>query len=217
VQREVREETHLHVEVGQHLLDNPDMLGGTYQRLHTYLCHVIDGEAQPGYEPEEEAAEDYAITAVRWLDLRQPTAWGMDVQSDPITYPLRISLIRCHHSLPYCCRNCTPAQIPHQQGVVASCAPQVDVGTGLLPQRVGNQAGAPAWRAQQIAQALGAGGCLLTPEQVGAKLAEKQAMGAVAPLHDRDQGGQERRDEPTVKLLIERAQERSEEGYQVTR
>jgi hypothetical protein len=49
---------------------------------------VIDGEAQPGYEPEDEAAEDYAITAVRWLDLRKPATWGMDVQSDPITYPL---------------------------------------------------------------------------------------------------------------------------------
>jgi 8-oxo-dGTP pyrophosphatase MutT (NUDIX family) len=88
VQREVREETHLHVEVGQHLLDDPDMPGGTYQRLHTYLCHVLDGEAQPGYEPEDEAAEDYAIIAVRWLDLRHQGSWGMDVQSDPITYPL---------------------------------------------------------------------------------------------------------------------------------
>lgn len=88
VQREVREETHLHVEVLRRLLDDPDMPGGTYQRLHTYLCRVLHGEAQPGHEPENEAAEDYAIAAVRWLDLRQPTAWGMDVHSDPITYPL---------------------------------------------------------------------------------------------------------------------------------
>jgi ADP-ribose pyrophosphatase YjhB (NUDIX family) len=88
VQREVREETHLHVEVGQHLLDDPDMPGGTYQRLHTYLCHVLDGEAQPGHEPEVEAAEKYAITAVRWLDLRHPATWDREVQSDPITYPL---------------------------------------------------------------------------------------------------------------------------------
>ncbi len=88
VQGEVREETHLHVQVGQHLLDDPDMPGGSYQHLHTYLCHVIDGEAQPGYEPEDEAAEDYAIIAVCWFDLRQPATWGMDVQSDPITYPL---------------------------------------------------------------------------------------------------------------------------------
>jgi 8-oxo-dGTP diphosphatase len=34
VQREVREETHLHVQAVQHLLDDPDMPGGTYQRLH---------------------------------------------------------------------------------------------------------------------------------------------------------------------------------------
>jgi ADP-ribose pyrophosphatase YjhB (NUDIX family) len=88
VEREIREETQLHVQVGQHLLDDPDMPGGTYQRLHTYLCHVVGGEAQPGYEPEDEAAEEYAISAVRWLDLRQPTTWEMDIQSDPITYPL---------------------------------------------------------------------------------------------------------------------------------
>jgi 8-oxo-dGTP pyrophosphatase MutT (NUDIX family) len=88
VQREVREEAYLHVEVGHHPLDDPDMPGGTYQRLHTYLCHVVDVEAQPGYEPEDEAAAAYAISAVRWLDLRQPATWGMDVQSNPITYPL---------------------------------------------------------------------------------------------------------------------------------
>src|SRR5206468_274037 len=88
VQHEVREETHLHVRVGQHLLDDPDMPGGAYERLHTYLCHVVSGEAQPGYEPEVEAAEDYAITAIRWLDLREPTEWDMEIQSDPITYPL---------------------------------------------------------------------------------------------------------------------------------
>ena len=88
VQREVREETHLQVEVLRRLLDEPDMPGGTYQRLHTYLCHVLDGEAQPGHEPEEEAAEDYAITAVQWLDLRDQAAWGMDIHSDPFTFPL---------------------------------------------------------------------------------------------------------------------------------
>ncbi len=88
VQREVREETHLLVEVGQHLLDDPDMPGGSYQHLHTYLCHMIDGEAKPGHEPEVEASENYAITAVRWLDLRHSAAWEMDVRSDPITYPL---------------------------------------------------------------------------------------------------------------------------------
>jgi hypothetical protein len=91
VQREVREETHLHVEVGYHPLDDPDMLGRTYQRLHTYLCHVVDDEAQPGYESEDEAAEDYAISAVRWLDLRQPLGGWM---CSPIPLPIR------------CCNGC---------------------------------------------------------------------------------------------------------------
>jgi hypothetical protein len=35
---------------------------------------VLDGEAQPGHEPEQEAAEDYGITAVQWLDLRDQAA-----------------------------------------------------------------------------------------------------------------------------------------------
>src|SRR5690242_16904610 len=40
-QREVREATHLHVEVDRHLLDDPDMPGGTYQRLHTKDGHSL--------------------------------------------------------------------------------------------------------------------------------------------------------------------------------
>lgn len=88
LQREIREETHLQVCVLDRLSDDPDLPGGTYQRLHTYLCRVVDGEAQPGYEPEVEAAEVYAITAVRWLNLRDPVTWDQDVRSDPVTYPL---------------------------------------------------------------------------------------------------------------------------------
>jgi 8-oxo-dGTP pyrophosphatase MutT (NUDIX family) len=88
VQREVHEETHLHVRILRQVLDDPDMPGGTYERQHTYLCHVIDGEAQPGYEPEDETAEEYAITAVRWLDLREPALWDAQVRTEPWTYPL---------------------------------------------------------------------------------------------------------------------------------
>src|SRR5262245_10940479 len=54
VQREVHEETHLQVQVLRLLCDDPDIPGGAYHRLHTYLCHVLEGEAQPGYEPEVE-------------------------------------------------------------------------------------------------------------------------------------------------------------------
>jgi hypothetical protein len=42
-------------------------------------------------------------------------------------------------------------------------------------------------------------------------------VGAVAPLNNRDQGGQEGADEATVELLIEGAQDGSKEGSQVTR
>src|SRR5437899_1383697 len=51
VQREMHEETHLEVEVGRLLLDEPAAPGGVYQRRKTYLCRPISGEAQPGYEP----------------------------------------------------------------------------------------------------------------------------------------------------------------------
>ena len=56
VQREVLEETGLHVHVQSLLLDEPGISGRSYQRRKTYLCHVLDGEARPGYEPEEEYA-----------------------------------------------------------------------------------------------------------------------------------------------------------------
>ncbi len=86
--REVREETHLNVTVKQLLLDEPGYPGGVYQRLKTYLCVPMAGEAYPGYEPEFEAAEGYAITEVGWFDLRDEATWGEKVVTDPFTYPL---------------------------------------------------------------------------------------------------------------------------------
>src|SRR5215208_1762601 len=50
VQREVREETFLEVAVVRALFEAPDPPGGIYERLRTYLCHVIGGEARPGIE-----------------------------------------------------------------------------------------------------------------------------------------------------------------------
>jgi ADP-ribose pyrophosphatase YjhB (NUDIX family) len=88
LRRELREETSLEVAVGEMLLDDPDMPGGSYQRLHTYLCRAIGGTARPGYEPEEEAAAEYAIVEVGWVDLRAPATWRLDVQTDPVTEPL---------------------------------------------------------------------------------------------------------------------------------
>ena len=89
VKREVKEETHLNVTVKQLLLDEPGHPNEPYyQRLKTYLCIPMAGEAYPGYEPELEAAETYAITEVGWFDLRDETAWGAKVIADPFTYAL---------------------------------------------------------------------------------------------------------------------------------
>jgi ADP-ribose pyrophosphatase YjhB (NUDIX family) len=88
VQREMREETCLRVQVQYLLLDERGMPGGIYQRRKTYLCHVLDGEARPGYEPEGAYATAYSFTEVGWFDLRHPMSWNEQIVQDPITYPL---------------------------------------------------------------------------------------------------------------------------------
>ena len=88
VQREMQEETCLHVQVQYLLLDEPGIPGGTYQRNKTYVCQILDGEARPGSEPEEEYATAYSFVEVGWFDLRHPTTWNEQIVSDPITYPL---------------------------------------------------------------------------------------------------------------------------------
>ena len=83
-----REETHLEVQVVRVLLDAPAKPGGIYQRFKTFECRILGGEPSPGHEPEEEALSWYAITEVRWFDLRDETSWTPEVFDDPITYPL---------------------------------------------------------------------------------------------------------------------------------
>jgi ADP-ribose pyrophosphatase YjhB (NUDIX family) len=87
VVREMKEETNLNVEVQRLILVEPEHPEGTYQWRKTYLCKVIDGTPEPGYEPEEEAAAAYLITDVRWFDLRDEHSWGERVGQDPSTYP----------------------------------------------------------------------------------------------------------------------------------
>ncbi len=96
VQREMKEETHLHVRVERLLLEFV-LPGGVYKRK-TYLCSPIAGRAQPGYEPELEAAQDYAITEVAWFDLRDETTWDPLAVRNSITYPL---LLRIRAALGY--------------------------------------------------------------------------------------------------------------------
>lgn len=87
VRREMREETSLEVRIERLLLEQAGHPDGYYRWLKTYLCTPTAGEAQPGYEPEPEAAADYALTALQWLDLRSESEWGEAVVDNPFTYP----------------------------------------------------------------------------------------------------------------------------------
>ena len=92
VRREMREETNLSVKVVRLLLDDPDPPGEGYQLYRTYLCHILDGQASPGYEPEADAAEKYAISEVGWFDLRDAHTWEALLVNDPFTYPLMLHI-----------------------------------------------------------------------------------------------------------------------------
>jgi ADP-ribose pyrophosphatase YjhB (NUDIX family) len=86
VRREMKEETHLDVRVERLLLDEPAH-SGVYTRRKTYLCTPLAGRARPGYEPEPDAAQAYAIVDVVWFDLRDETTWDPLAVRDQITYP----------------------------------------------------------------------------------------------------------------------------------
>jgi 8-oxo-dGTP pyrophosphatase MutT (NUDIX family) len=91
VQREAREETHLHIKVEALLLDEPRRpgWGRSYERYKTYLCRPMAGDAAPGCEPEPDAAASYAIVDVGWYNLFDETTWGA-FDSDPVmVYVLR--------------------------------------------------------------------------------------------------------------------------------
>ena len=87
VRREMKEETNLDVRVISLLTDEPQGYpGSVYQRLKTYLCEVLGGEASPGSEPEPEASSSYGIVEVKWFDLRSEVDWDMLLVNDPLTY-----------------------------------------------------------------------------------------------------------------------------------
>jgi ADP-ribose pyrophosphatase YjhB (NUDIX family) len=85
--REMKEETNLDVEIVRLAVDEPDHPDSAYQRRKSYLCQILGGEAAPGYEPELEASSVYAISAVRWLDLRTENDWGEEILRDEYLYP----------------------------------------------------------------------------------------------------------------------------------
>jgi len=86
--REMKEETNLNVRVERLLLQEQWEEDGTYRGAKTFLCTPISGIAQPGYEPEPEVANLYAIVEVRWVDLQNESTWGDKIRTDHLTYPL---------------------------------------------------------------------------------------------------------------------------------
>ena len=92
VKREMLEETSLEISVERILLDEAGDPNGNGRRRKTYLCRVVNGEAQPGFEPEEDASNMYAISQVGWFDLRDPSGWEALLTADPFTYPLLVKI-----------------------------------------------------------------------------------------------------------------------------
>lgn len=82
VTREVREETHLDVEVVR-LLWEEEVTGDViYRRTKTYLCRSLRGVAQPGAEPE---LDHHVIQEVARFSLDRPDLWGPEIEEDAIT------------------------------------------------------------------------------------------------------------------------------------
>ena len=88
VAREMWEETNLEVEVERLLVESVIPNDHWNKKRKTYLCHIISGEASPGYEPEEDAAANYAITEVAWFDLRSEESWDSPIFDNHIAYPI---------------------------------------------------------------------------------------------------------------------------------
>ncbi len=84
VAREMFEETGLVINVERLLFTQP-MNGYGYEERKIYLCTVLEGEAKPGYEPEEEAHDLYGIMEVKWFDLRDVKVWDEDVLNERLT------------------------------------------------------------------------------------------------------------------------------------
>ena len=85
VVREVREETHLEVEVVRLLWEETVTGDATYRRTKTYLCRPVGGSERAGSEPELDEHEHHIIEDLAWFPLSRPDLWGSDVEGDVIT------------------------------------------------------------------------------------------------------------------------------------
>ena len=88
VMREMLEETNLTVRVERLLVETAIPNDPFNKTRKTYLCHIVSGQAAPGYEPEADAAAFYAITAVAWFDLRSEDCWEVSIFDNHIAYPV---------------------------------------------------------------------------------------------------------------------------------
>ena len=86
--REMFEETNLEVSVKRLLVESSIPNDHAYKTRQTYLCHIVSGQASPGYEPEADAAALYAITEVAWFDLRSEESWEASIFDNHIAYPV---------------------------------------------------------------------------------------------------------------------------------
>ena len=94
VQREMKEETGLDVEVQRLLLDGPEVDKASPYRQHlTYLCKLVSGEAKPGFEPVDKVENHFTIIGLEWFDLRDEAGWEPTVISDYVAY-LLLHLVR---------------------------------------------------------------------------------------------------------------------------
>ena len=98
VAREMWEETNLVVGVERFLVETVIPNDPFNFTRKTFLCHIISGEAAPGYEPEADAAASYAITHVAWFDLRSEQSWEASIFTNYIAYPI---LQDVRHALGY--------------------------------------------------------------------------------------------------------------------
>ncbi len=88
LRREIKEETHLDVDVERLLFDDAAEPDRVYTRFKTYLCCPRAGLPRQGAEPEPDVAVIYSIVDVMWLDLRDETTWPSAIIADRWTYPL---------------------------------------------------------------------------------------------------------------------------------
>ena len=82
--REMREETHLEVQVKKMLFEQNFPLDGPNAVNKSFLCNPIGGQLKPGSEPED---DNFEIAALRWFDLKDEENWSLDLKKDPFTYP----------------------------------------------------------------------------------------------------------------------------------